>query len=61
MGNVCSITNFDVEKYKPDDKFRCVLNDYHLIFGEDTKVKHVDGKEDKLPHDTFDFYDHAVR
>lgn len=58
LGNVCSITNFDVEMYKSDDKFRTVMHEYRLIFGEDTKVKHLDEKEAKLPDDTFDFYDH---
>lgn len=59
LGTICSITHFDVEKYKGDDKFRTVINEYRLIFGEDTKVKHLDEKECKLPEDTFDFYDHA--
>lgn len=59
LGTTCSITHFDVERYKDDDKFRTVLNEYRLIFGEDTKVKLLDEKETNFPDDTFDFYDHA--
>lgn len=55
----CSITNFDVDRYKEEDKFRTVLNDYRLIFGEDTKVKILDENESKFPEDTFDFYYHV--
>lgn len=47
------------KKYKADEKFRCVLNSYRLVFGDDTKVKILDEKEAKLPTDTFDFYDHG--
>lgn len=59
MSNVCTITNFDVEQYKPDEKFRTILNEYRLIFGEDTKVKLLEEQDSTFPEDTFDFNDHA--
>lgn len=59
VGNICSITNFDVENYKPGDKFRCVFNEQRLQFSEDTKVKVLEDKDGKFPQDIFDFYDLA--
>lgn len=59
IGNIFRITNFDVEHYKPDDKFRCVLNDNWLQFSEETKVKLLKENDDKFTQDYFDFYDHT--
>lgn len=59
MGNVCSITHFDVEQYKKDEKFRTVVINYRLIFGKDTKIKLLEENNSEFPYDTFDFYDHA--
>lgn len=59
LGNICSITNFDVELYKPDEKFRCTLNNYRLVLADDTNVKQLEDKDSKFSPDTFDFYNHA--
>ncbi|KAK1368803.1 hypothetical protein POM88_034895 [Heracleum sosnowskyi] len=58
VGNVCSITNFDVQTYKTEDKFRCVDNDMHLTFKKDTKIKDIEEKGQTIPLECFDFYDH---
>lgn len=31
-GNICSISNFTVKEYKPDEKFRCINSDKQFIF-----------------------------
>lgn len=59
VGRIYSITNFDVETYKPEEKFRCVQLPYHIILKEYTKVKDVEDDGSTFPEDAFDFYDHS--
>ncbi|KAK1385362.1 hypothetical protein POM88_023097 [Heracleum sosnowskyi] len=56
---ICSITNFDVHPYKTDDKFKCVQNDYQLIFNNNTKVRELEENGASIPYKSFDFYDHG--
>ncbi|KAK1370861.1 hypothetical protein POM88_036953 [Heracleum sosnowskyi] len=59
VGSVCSITNFDVQPYKSEEKFRCAQNENHLILNIHTKVREVEEKGTTIPNESFDFYDHA--
>ncbi|KAK1397388.1 hypothetical protein POM88_007251 [Heracleum sosnowskyi] len=59
VGSVCSITNFDVQPYKSEDKFRCTQNENHLVFNNNTKVKDVEEKGTTIANESFDFYDHT--
>ncbi|KAK1369263.1 hypothetical protein POM88_035355 [Heracleum sosnowskyi] len=59
VGSVCSITNFDVQPYKSQEKFRCAQNENHLILNINTKVRDVEEKGNTIPQESFDFYDHA--
>lgn len=59
VGNLCIITNFTVQPYKLEDKFRCVQNDNSLIFSNDTKIRVVEDKGNLFPNEIFDFYEHS--
>ncbi|KAK1391365.1 hypothetical protein POM88_010421 [Heracleum sosnowskyi] len=59
VGSVCSITNFDVQPYKSQEKFRSAQNENHLILNINTKVRDVEEKGNTIPQESFDFYDHA--
>ncbi|KAK1398130.1 hypothetical protein POM88_007993 [Heracleum sosnowskyi] len=59
IGYVCNITNFTVQPYKPEEKFRCLRNDKQLIFSKDTIIEQIDDKSLQIPQDDFDFYDHS--
>lgn len=58
-GNVCLITNFFVQDYKPEDKFRPVHSDHQLIFSNNTRIKVVEANHEAFPDDCFDLYDHS--
>lgn len=56
VGNVYCISDFTVNEYKADEKFRCIYSDKQIAFTNSTKVKLMEN--DKLIADNmFDFYD----
>ncbi|KAK1402869.1 hypothetical protein POM88_002474 [Heracleum sosnowskyi] len=59
IGYVCNITNFTVQPYKLEEKFRCLRNDKQLIFSKDTIIEQIDNRILQIPQDDFDFYDHS--
>lgn len=59
LGKICIITNFMVQEYKQEEKFRPVHNDNQLVFSNSTRIKVLDDKDKDFPTDSFDFYDHS--
>lgn len=56
-GNICSISNFTVKEYKPDEKFRCINSDKQIIFTTYTQVQKIDEDDLLIAKNIFDFYD----
>lgn len=57
VGNVVSITNFTVQQYKVDDKFRPLRNDQQLVFSTETRIKQIEDPANQIEDNFFDFYD----
>lgn len=58
-GKICIITNFDVQPYKIEEKFRPVHNDNQLIFTNTTRIRVVEDLASNFPADSFDLYEHS--
>ncbi|KAL8089897.1 hypothetical protein AgCh_039381 [Apium graveolens] len=59
LGRCYVIQIFQVLRYKIDDKFRCLRSDVQLIFSSETRIKAIDGDENSIENNAFDFYDHS--
>ncbi|KAK1405180.1 hypothetical protein POM88_004785 [Heracleum sosnowskyi] len=59
VGKVYNITNFTVQQYRAEEKYRCLRNDKQLIFSKDTKIEDTEDKANQIQQDAFDFYDHS--
>ncbi|XP_074382370.1 replication protein A 70 kDa DNA-binding subunit E-like isoform X3 [Apium graveolens] len=59
LGRCYVIHIFQVQRYNIDDKFRCLRSDVQLIFSSETRIKAIDGDENSIENNAFDFYDHS--
>ncbi|KAL8115587.1 hypothetical protein AgCh_022183 [Apium graveolens] len=59
LGRCYVIQIFQVQRYKIDDKFRCLRSDVQLIFSSETRIKAIDGDENSIENNAFNFYDHS--
>lgn len=59
LGKVYIIKKFTVQKYKMEDRFRCLRNDVQLIFSNDTQIKQSEDDGNTIEENGFDFYDHS--
>ncbi|WOH00717.1 hypothetical protein DCAR_0520091 [Daucus carota subsp. sativus] len=57
--NLFIVSDFEVQAYKADDKFRCLHNTKQLIFDGETKMKDIEDDNSIAKEEVFDFYDHA--
>ena len=56
LGNMYTITNFNVKTLTPDDKWRTVNIDRQISFTNQTRAREITENEYFIPQNSFDFY-----
>ncbi|KAK1357532.1 hypothetical protein POM88_050788 [Heracleum sosnowskyi] len=57
VGNMYTVTNFQVKQYTANDKWRCVNNDRQILFTNNTTAKQINESEYFIPNNHFDFFE----